>query len=333
LASVVVLKVEGHQMESTQIGQGSTQSDRLQIYQDVVCRALVSLAVKVTEPDRFEGFVASHPVGTLTVTDIHSQPQDVRRTSRLISRDEKRYLKVGMLLDGQCVVTQRDREATLARGDLVCYDTAVPYAFHMKTPFRLAVFMLPADGVEHRLRGFEGVTAVSIAGDKGLGGVAAGVLRSVLAGVGTYGGEAAVHVSSAVTDIVAGLVAERAGLAPDEDAAHAAVKGSVHRYIELNLSNPQLSPATIAAAAGISVRYLYKLFEQDGTPVSAWIRDRRLDQVARDLSDPRLAHRTVAAVGAQWGFRDAANFSRAFRLREGIAPRDFRSRVLQAAKN
>jgi AraC-like DNA-binding protein len=317
-------------MQSTQINQATNPTERLQLWHDVVCRTLVSLAVRAAEPERFDGSVVTDRVGRLTVTDLTSQPQDVRRTARLISRDDERYLKVGMLLEGRCVVEQRDRQAALNAGDLVCYDTAVPYAFHMKTPFRLAVFMLPEAGVAHRLRGFEDVTAVSIAGDRGLGGVAAGVLRSVLAGVGTYQGAASVHVGDAVTDLIAGLVADRAGLVPDDDAARAALLGRVHRFIELNLADPDLSPTAIAAAAGISVRYLYKLFEQDGTAVSAWVRSRRLDNVARDLADPRLAHRTVAGIGAHWGFNDPANFSRAFRLREGVGPREFRARELRA---
>lgn len=319
-------------MESAQVGQEMPAADRLQVYQDVVCRALVSLAVQVPEPDRFDGSVVTDAVGRLTVTDVISQPQDVRRTSRLISRDDERYLKVGLLLNGRCVVSQRGREAALRTGDLVCYDTGVPYSFHMGTPFRLAVFMLPATGVEHRLAGFDGVTAVAIAGDRGLGAVANGVLRSVLAGVGTFGGGAAVHVSDAVTNVIAGLVSERAGRVPDEDAATAEFMRRVHRFIDLKLSDPDLSPATIAAASGISVRYLYKLFAEDGTGVSAWIRARRLDNVARDLADPRLAHRTVAGIGAQWGFPDAANLSRAFRHREGIGPREFRTRALQATQ-
>jgi AraC-like DNA-binding protein len=34
----------------------------------------------------------------------------------------------------------------------------------------------------------------------------------------------------------------------------------IHRYIERNLRDPDLSPRTIAAAQHISVRYLQKLF-------------------------------------------------------------------------
>jgi AraC-like DNA-binding protein len=304
-------------------------AEGVQMWCDLVCRTLVSLDVIPAEPDHFFGAISSADVGRLTVTNLVSRPQDAYRTPRLISHDSQRYFKIALLAEGECVVAQHGREARLASGDLVCYDTGAPYAFHMETPFRLAVFMIPATGVEHRLRDFDKATAISIDGDKGLGRVASSTLNSVLMGVGPSRGSSDVHVGDAVTDLVAALVAQIAGRVPDEDAARAALMGRAHRFIELNLGDPDLSPSAVAVQVGISVRYLYRLFEHENTTVSAWIRDRRLDNAARDLADPHLVHRTVAGVGARWGFHDPTHFSRVFRLREGISPREFRERALR----
>jgi AraC-like DNA-binding protein len=301
------------------------------MWRDVVCRSLVALDVKPADPERFFGRIAAGELGRLTMTDITSRPQDARRTQRLVSHDQQRYLKIGLLAAGRCVVTQHGREAQLGPGDLVCYETGAPYAFHMQTPFRLGVFMIPATGAEHRLRGFEKVTAIPVAGNTGLGGVISNALRSVLAGADadTNTNIAAMHIGEAVTDLAAALVAELAGLTPDEKAARTALMGHIRAFIERNLTDPGLSPAAVAAGVNISVRYLYKLFEQDGVTVSEWIRNRRLDNTVRDLADPQLAHRTIAGIGARWGFPDPTHLSRVFRAREGISPREFRSRTLR----
>ncbi|WP_326672682.1 helix-turn-helix domain-containing protein [Streptomyces canus] len=63
-----------------------------------------------------------------------------------------------------------------------------------------------------------------------------------------------------------------------------------------------------------------------GTTVSEWIRHRRLERCRRDLLDPRLAELPVHAVGARWGFRCAADFSRAFKTAYGTPPGDYRRR-------
>ena len=45
----------------------------------------------------------------------------------------------------------------------------------------------------------------------------------------------------------------------------------------------------------------------------------------RDLSDPALAHGTIGALAATWGFTDPARFSRAFRAAYGCSPTEARA--------
>ncbi len=315
-------------MRSTVVTNGLTPVERLELWHDVVCRSLVSLDLAPAEPEWFTARLTTEELGRLTVVDLASQPQDVFRTRRLIATDTERYFKIAIVLDGRCVVSQHGREALLGPGDLVCYDTAAPYEFHIDRPFRLGVFMLPETGAQHRLRGFGTMTATRIRPEEGLGIVASPVLRQFITGIGKYGGAGSAHAGEAVVDLLAGLVAERVSREADEDAARTASLVRVHRHIELNLADPDLSPAGIAAAAGVSLRYLYKLFAGEGTTVSAWVRNRRLDQVRRDLRDPRLAHCTIAGLAARWGFPEPAHFSRAFRASEGVSPQEFRRAAL-----
>ena len=58
--------------------------------------------------------------------------------------------------------------------------------------------------------------------------------------------------------------------------------------------------------------------------MAGWIRGRRLERCRRDLADPALASRPVAAIAARWGFSSAADFSRAFRAVHGLPPAEYR---------
>ena len=51
---------------------------------------------------------------------------------------------------------------------------------------------------------------------------------------------------------------------------------------------------------------------------------RRLEQAAADLTDPRYQSRAVSQIAFANGFEDAAHFSRAFKGRFGRTPRDWR---------
>jgi AraC-like DNA-binding protein len=99
---------------------------------------------------------------------------------------------------------------------------------------------------------------------------------------------------------------------------------TIQAFIDQNLANPELGPATIAAAHHISERYLYLIFAGQRTSVAGWIRDRRLQGCRQDLADPALRDRPVAAIAIRWGFTTPAHFSRVFRRAFGIPPGQFR---------
>ncbi|MFH0245549.1 helix-turn-helix transcriptional regulator [Streptomyces sp. HK10] len=89
-----------------------------------------------------------------------------------------------------------------------------------------------------------------------------------------------------------------------------------------------MSPPAIAAAHHISLSHLHRLFRDEGSTVSAFLRDQRLRRIRQDLSDPALRRTPVHTVAARWGLTDPSAFSRAFRIAYGISPSDHRQRAL-----
>lgn len=89
--------------------------------------------------------------------------------------------------------------------------------------------------------------------------------------------------------------------------------------------DPGLGPPEIAAAANISVRYLDKLFEAEHRSVSQYIKELRLERSRREVLDPRLADRSIAAVAFACGFGDLSGFNRAFKDAYGTSPRKVRT--------
>ena len=94
------------------------------------------------------------------------------------------------------------------------------------------------------------------------------------------------------------------------------------RFMSAHLHDPDLTPAKIAAAAGVSRATLYRLFKARGG-VAAIMQAERLSSAAAQLSKPE-DRRSVTAIAHATGFVDAAHFSRAFRQRYGLRPLDVR---------
>jgi AraC-like DNA-binding protein len=83
----------------------------------------------------------------------------------------------------------------------------------------------------------------------------------------------------------------------------------------------QLSVKDVAARLGVSARTVDRRLADEGRAF-AELRDAvRLERARALLADPTLS---VAQVAQRLGYRDAANFSRAFRRQTGMPPSAFR---------
>jgi acetamidase/formamidase/AraC-like DNA-binding protein len=114
-------------------------------------------------------------------------------------------------------------------------------------------------------------------------------------------------------------------------ATQAALLHRICQTIERRLDEPDLTPARAAQAEGISERYLQKLFEGVGDNFTHYVRERRLQRAWADLSNSAEAHRSISEIAYRYGFSDSAHFSRAFRHRFGLPPREFRQQEAERA--
>ncbi len=102
--------------------------------------------------------------------------------------------------------------------------------------------------------------------------------------------------------------------------------------IEARLSDPEVSLEDVAAAHRISPRYLQKLFKSADETFSHYILARRLERCRADLADPMCAQLSISQICFRWGFNGSAHFSRAFRDRYGMSPREHRRAAATAAE-
>jgi AraC-like DNA-binding protein len=99
---------------------------------------------------------------------------------------------------------------------------------------------------------------------------------------------------------------------------------SIKAGILAELANPNLSAADIAANNGISMSYIRKLFEAEGTTFTEFVLGHRLSMVYRMLTDVRFASRSISRIAHDAGFNDLSYFNRTFRRAYGSSPSDLR---------
>jgi AraC-like DNA-binding protein len=290
-----------------------------------VNESFVPLRVTSPRPEQFRGMIRGASVDEVHLTDLRATGHMVERTPELIARGDRAYFKVSVMLAGSCLLIQDNRETVLSPGDLAVYDTSRPYSLVFDEDFRSTILMFPQSLITLPPEMVGQLTAVRIPGAKGLGAIATGYLTQVVANLDRFSGTTGARLGNTALDLIATVLTHELGLDETGSDPHRTLLRQIHDYIDHHLASTDLDPNTIAAAHFISTRHLHGLFQEEGTTVSTWIRMRRLERCRRDLVDPALADRSVAAVAARWGFVDAAHFSRAFKAAFDQSPSEFRA--------
>ncbi|MEV5904908.1 helix-turn-helix transcriptional regulator [Streptomyces sp. NPDC052127] len=255
----------------------------------------------------------------------------------------------------------------LAPGDVCFYDVRRAPALDFREPFRATTFLVPADLLGLVDSDVRRIERTPVARASRLGTLLSPLLSDLARATAEARPQLGEMLAWNAVNLLATLAAEQLGTAvpgppatsgaagaagaagtpggtggtgtrgvpgaPGTPGAHSPVLMRVLEYVELHLTDPDLSPEVIAGAHHISVRYLHKLFKDEGTTVGRWILRRRLEECRRDLMRYGRGGRTIAAVAARWGFLSATHFSRVFRSAYGMSPREWRDTAGRGARS
>ena len=267
-------------------------------------------------------------VGPVGVTRVVGPGRfECRRTPTLIRRSDPELLKIDVQLRGGTAYAQGGREVALAPGDFTLVDLSRPSRVRNAGAGQEVVAVVFArDALPLRHDELARLTAVRVPGREGLGAPIVALARHLARRLGDRGATDGTRLAGALMDLLTVAFAERLDRvgAVSPATRRRALTTSVQSFIDRQLADPRLSPRTIAAAHHISPRLLCRLFEEQGTSVARWIRERRLERCRRDLLDPALSDLPVSSIAFGWGFADAAHFSRVFRQAYGHPPAEYR---------
>ncbi|GGV46139.1 hypothetical protein GCM10010293_54380 [Streptomyces griseoflavus] len=263
-------------------------------------------------------------VGPLRVCSARSTAVRLRRTERLVRKDEEPSLFLSLQVTGTSIGVQNGRECVVGPGEFAVLRSDAPYTLLFDEGIDHHFLRLPLAALALPDRLLRDATTVTF----GVGNPVARLAYmyfSQLAVSGELHRDEAV-VAPSIELLRAVLVSQRGDARLAKEPLEATLTLRIKHYIREHLSDPDLSAARIAAAHGISVRHLYAVLSRAGISLGDWIRARRLDACKRELAGPAGRSRTVAAIGRSWGFTNATHFSRVFKDAYGMPPRAWRDR-------
>ncbi|MFJ4185035.1 helix-turn-helix domain-containing protein [Kitasatospora sp. NPDC089509] len=319
--------------------EGLSAKDRFEVWRDTLGRTRECEATSA-HADSFEAELRYSELGPVAMFWTSFRSARFVRNERLVRRSDRQELYHLTLLTsgGQALTRGRDQRDKSGPGELSLMDNTTPYDVRVfgtgpedaraaGVAIDIPQALLPVPG---RLVG--DLLGRRLPANEGSGALLAEFLLGLDRQAHTLGPAEAARLGTVVIDLVAAWAARELDALPalPQETQWRALMESVRGFIRHNLHDPDLTPATIAAAHHISLSHLHHLFTRHsgGETLAASIRRQRLQRAHRDLADPALRGVAIHLVAAACGLPRASEFSRAFKAAYGISPREHRSQAL-----
>jgi AraC family transcriptional regulator, positive regulator of tynA and feaB len=288
---------------------------------EVIGREYANVDIVPPKRGRLFNEMTIYPWQNLRLSVIRSNSININRLPNephCISQDT--YFGV-ILLSGEYMLEQNNREVFLKPGDMTIYDATRPHRIHCPNSFSKLLISIPRKLMQERLAGVEHCTALHIKCGQGIAAVASSFIQTVA--------QEAHSMTTTIFDATAESSLDLFTMALSSvrpQNLHLSRSRSLSLYqvkyfVERNLRDPTLDTTKIVAGTRLSARYINELFKDENTSLMRYVWDRRLVHCYQELTNPMCFFKRLSEVALSWGFNDLSHFSRAFKQKYGISPR------------
>ena len=273
--------------------------------------------------DPFSGHLETASLGSIRICRIRGAKHERTRLDDSSCFARAPFLKVAFQTGGIAHLQQGERRTVMSANTWSVYDASRTYAVEHIEPIEQWSILIP--------RGIKSPEVELGARNAPEDSQSLGGLSSVLFNAARSAFAEADMVEPSMRESLGDGILELAKLTLFDRLAGAdripmvdTFREKVKRYVVRNLGDSELSVDSIADGLACSKRYLHKGFAQSGMTLSRFIWDERLERTRRDLACHTLANRSITEIAFNWGFVNSAHFSRRFKNRYGLSPREYR---------
>jgi len=308
-------------------------AQRLSYWEDIVAETACAATFETEDLGSFHSTIKQGSFDRCTFSHVHSSAVKVLRGKKHL-RASRGFCYLCLQVTGSSEIETAGRTSIAGPNSIILYDDVTPYRFRSLSPIRTVAIGVPTTMIEALLPGYHGIALRPIDGDAGINKVLLSALTTMN---DLFVSGSAAHFSHSMFVGVLNLLAaslDDVTACETDLSSIARWGGKVRAFIESNLDDPDLTPASISAQFGISPRYLRLIFaessaaENDET-LRRYILRRRLEECALRLAEPASRNLSITALAFSWGFSDSSYFARCFSQQFGMTPSEYRYAVFQ----
>lgn len=300
---------------------------KVETWREVLCQAFGPIEVGLNSREDFSGFVHTYKRQQLQFNEICYRGQTLERTAKNLSSFDQEYFTFSRPVSGPLLFEQDGREVMVKPGSLVLLNQTSPYkastnacyhAFSISIPKKLLLQRAPRLGAFYKLDTVDASPR---------GQLLQSFARHLSEGVAGWSASEIATLQEQLLDLIVLLMVGEHDqpVSPEASSIKAAHRERAIAHIKHHHCDPQLSPKLIAAACGISVGYLHKIFHAVDLRVEHYLYVQRLETCKKLLLDPQYRQQSVQQIAYKSGFNHPSHFSRLFKEKFGMSPSDFRA--------
>ena len=304
--------------------------ERSRHWHEVISTTYFPLVLRFRDPGTFGGQLRLWQFGAVSLSRLTSDGLSYGRLpSHLRNEPEEQYL-ITVPARSEIEFMQGGTDVRCKPGGFILERGHEPYEFRHAEANDLWVVKVKGEALKGRVRAPDRFCALQLDASSGAGGLFVDMLHLLPVRYAELDAATRSSVGEHLIELLAlALRNDERVLASANSSVREAHLTRIEHYVRQHLSSPGLSPEEVAAACGISVRYLHELFRDTNQTLGAWIREQRLLAARHALEDSRN-NQTIAEIAYRWGFGDQAQFSRLFRGAFGLSPSEHRQRATGA---
>lgn len=313
-------------MHNDLVAARSHRYDELQRWGECVNETLVNLDFSTLQGD-FAGSYHYLTSSDCVAARLFGTAHRTMRSQRKLREVDNDFVLLVHLKKGPALVTHRHFDGLVPQGSFMAFDGSKPHSLQMDEDFEHLVMRMS------KARFLSLHPAISVLTDRPLVGVSeeastAGRIFEMIASLGGAMPSTVSTMSETVVKLLGDWILREGGEGAEKTIRHDLLAHRILKCLDDNFTDPDYSASRLAEVMGISRRYVDSIFAEMSSTFGRIILEKRLERCHLLLTSPSSSNRSVTDIALESGFNDLSHFSKRFRERYGISPRQMRQSVI-----
>jgi AraC-like DNA-binding protein len=262
----------------------------------------------------------------LGLLSVRLPPVISARSKKKADVDGHNYFTLGLNLSGEFQLRISGEEICIRQNDIFLLDYSQPLQYWSASGYHELMLIIPCNRM-YQIHPYPADLHGLVLRKEEVGNqILSRHLHTLFTHASEMGKELGWQLVKPTMDLLSAVLAN---LTPGKDKLHGTESYLLLSYrviacIRRNLNNPSLSLDFISQDLKVSRSQIYRAFESRGG-VAEFIRNQRLKEVYRDLSNPFDQASTTKEIAFRWGFEEYRSFRRTFKQFYGVVPSEVKN--------